>query len=147
MNPKSISIRVRNDARPDQQLSLSAIRAGLCIALVAGLLGHFIGASAADETTQGVLAVSMTILPSCEVRVNVGAPFAGGGISEHGLISDATVTCPLDYPFRAGLAYGATPVSAAEIVYTGTQRINLPPLFGSEDRDQDNALAMLIISY
>jgi hypothetical protein len=77
-------------------------------------------AQAAAQTVRGVLMVSMTVLPSCEVRAN-------GKMTDNA----ATVFCPDAYPFRASLSRGVT-IGVVSVdgdqgrVFTGVQQVRLP---------------------
>lgn len=109
-------------------------------------------APAAAETANGALAVSMTVLSSCEARANGGASFDVADAANQGSADAATVTCPVAYPFRASLGYGAATGfirsdGAAGLVFTGARRVELSRLSGAADRDVANDIAMLTISY
>jgi hypothetical protein len=103
-------------------------------------------APAAAGAAHGALTVSMTVLSSCEVRADSGASFGVAGVANQGPADAATVTCPVAYPFRASLAYGAATGFVesggdAGLVFTGARRVELSQLSGAADRGVANGMA------
>jgi len=121
------------------------LHSALRLALVSWLLGPSVAAVAVAENARGTLLVSMTVQASCEVRADHGVSLAATNQTR----SDAaTVTCPITYPFRASLSYGATAGvigsgGDAGLVFTGEHRLDLSRLSGPAGP----GAAMLTISY
>jgi hypothetical protein len=107
---------------------------------------------AAADSGHGTLAVSVTVLPSCEVRANGNAPFGAAGAASTRTADAATVICPDAYPFRASLTYGAATGAvksggAAGFDFTGAQRVELSRLSAGANRGVTSELTLLTISY
>ena len=118
--------------------------------LGACLLGQLAPVFCDDEFTRSAMVVSVTVLSSCEVRVNDAAS-AVAGTAEKGLSAAAIVNCPVEYPFRARLAYqtptGFVESGAEELVFSGVRSIDLSSLSGTADRRAVNGIAMLTVAY
>lgn len=133
-------------------MRFSSIRPSLLIFFAIWLLEEPALASAADENAYGKLMVSMTILPSCEVRASSEMPFGIASAANKALLYDAIVSCPTAYPFRISLTYGAaTSLGKSNgddgLVFTGAHRIDLSQFFRAANRGKTNGIAMLTISY
>lgn len=133
-------------------MRFSGCRSSVRIFLALGLLAQFAPATVAADTAHGALAVSMTVLPSCEVRADSETSFGIVGAANQGLSDAATVTCPVAYPFRASLAHSSTTGwvesgGEAGFVFTGMRRLELSRLSGDTSHAVANGVALLTISY
>jgi hypothetical protein len=119
--------------------------------LLALWLLHQLGPAAADSG-HGTLRVSVTVLPSCEVRVNGNALSGAAGAADRQSADAATVICPDAYPYRASLDYGAATGivksgGSAGFDFTGVRRVELSRLAAGANSGATNDFTLLTISY
>lgn len=132
-----------------KKMKLSSRRYSARVALALTLLalcGHTAG-----DSVRGALAVSVMVLPSCEVRADGGAANAIAGRANQGP-REVAVACPPAHPFRATLSYRTAtgPIESsmeAGLVFTGSQRVDLSRLPGAVDRGAEREVTALTISY
>lgn len=125
---------------------------GCCGRMAVAMLVMVASASGAAETVHGTLVVSITVLPSCEVRANDGASFGVAGTATHEPPNAAMVNCSHAFPFRAGLSYrdpAAPPLSRGDegLEFVGARRVELSKLNGEADRGIPGGIEMLTIWY
>jgi hypothetical protein len=121
----------------------SIVRPHLLMVLGLSLAVHLLPAPALAATARGVMLVSFTVLPVCQVSTTSRVRAAA---------STADITCPTALPFRVSLADAAPnqigrsdPTAGA--VFTGTQRAILSQLADHQLQESAAGPAILTISY
>ena len=105
----------------------------------------------AGDSARGALKVSVTVLPSCEVRLDGGASNGVPGQTRQGH-GEIAVACSVAFPFRVTLVNRATEGVVESnmndgYVFSGTQRVDLSRLLRAAGRGVAQEITSLTISY
>lgn len=103
------------------------------------------------EEAQGLMAVSLTVLPSCSVNV---PPSLTANSLKQSLPINADVTCPQSFPYRARISSavttGSIPYNIDSIPFhTGAQQLDLSQFSTQSTSSTEGSyrLLLLTISY
>ena len=105
---------------------------------------------AAADSARGAMVVTLSVLPSCEVRVGASSSFGVAISGNEGPVAE--VHCAAAYPFRASLGDGTARdavVSGRDTrpAFNGVPQFDVSRLNGTPPRGIEDGVETLTISY